>query len=939
MKRTEKTQQALPDVATEPGRSRRCRPATFRQRGIALLMCLGILSLILILAMSFSFTARTDRLAATVDADITRARLLVESALERAMAFISYEFNYSSGPHSGSSVCLYPATSGSLFAAIPASAATTNPWYYDEYSTSVASDRYYAVSTMILADQDDADIETALAARLYYGTTNFDFTPTASTQESGDALHSRQSWHHITNSNGDLIGRIAFLMIDESGKIDPNGVLTVGHEPYYDADSNGSWSAGEHFFDLDGNSSFTNTSMYEGSVSRSVGGSAQEMYLGYLFYSFPTAVTDTLTTDVLATAGLRDFLDHMPTRGQHWFSWRHLCRSGIDGLSATAIDGRTVAEESTVRLFPHSYDIEAFQDAGGTARHRFALDPSWTWDDTSFWEDSAEVIGLGTAADAFWSSGVGSSATTPTAFADETSGSGIPWLSNMVDESGASITAQVCANIIDYCDSDDAATTDLDLTAIPPTVSYLGLEKMPYVNEVAVAAVFIEDSPAAGEAELAVTVDVELINIYDAASTVDVEVWVDYRVQEMTPPEQAFHSSRTSIAVPANGYGAVEFPSNGMSTIVTWTISGQARARMTVTGARVVVRDSASASVVDYASIEKASNRLQIRDLDTGYYSTEVYDSRNNTDDSNWDNWDEQANNMGVCSLTFSPGVGVDPVPNGNSISDPSSPSSQLGNVDYDDETVTDPASGMSTAYIRNAPMESLWELGAIHRGEPWRTINLKAYNDGASAREYSNGDAMLLDQVKIGPYTEVTGKVNANSPSQHVWRTVLGGVRLGATYANATSAGGGIISGADIDIMITASGGTDGIFKSNGATGDLPFFRRSELAAVETLSDGTAGTQTTDRAQEEIIAKIVNLLTVRQNYFTIIATGQAVKDLQADMSGIAVSDRPANWVQFGSGATDWCAVLGEQKAMAIIYRDAYENHFRVERFEYLEQD
>ena len=33
----------------------------------------------------------------------------------------------------------------------------------------------------------------------------------------------------------------------------------------------------------------------------------------------------------------------------------------------------------------------------------------------------------------------------------------------------------------------------------------------------------------------------------------------------------------------------------------------------------------------------------------------------------------------------------------------------------------------LSTAYIRNAPMQSLWELGVIHRGAAWQTLNLKA--------------------------------------------------------------------------------------------------------------------------------------------------------------------------------------------------------------------
>lgn len=47
-------------------------------------------------------------------------------------------------------------------------------------------------------------------------------------------------------------------------------------------------------------------------------------------------------------------------------------------------------------------------------------------------------------------------------------------------------------------------------------------------------------------------------------------------------------------------------------------------------------------------------------------------------------------------------------------------------NVDSNGPAWTD-SKHLSTAYIRNAPMQSLWELGVIHRGAAWQTLNLKA--------------------------------------------------------------------------------------------------------------------------------------------------------------------------------------------------------------------
>lgn len=83
-----------------------------------------------------------------------------------------------------------------------------------------------------------------------------------------------------------------------------------------------------------------------------------------------------------------------------------------------------------------------------------------------------------------------------------------------------------------------------------------------------------------------------------------------------------------------------------------------------------------------------------------------------------------------------------------------------------DKETASDPALGtISTAYIAERPILSLWELGAISRAEKWRTINLKKSvphaEDAAVCGDrdkflalgdagYEAGDGNILDQVKI---------------------------------------------------------------------------------------------------------------------------------------------------------------------------------------------
>ena len=93
--------------------------------------------------------------------------------------------------------------------------------------------------------------------------------------------------------------------------------------------------------------------------------------------------------------------------------------------------------------------------------------------------------------------------------------------------------------------------------------------------------------------------------------------------------------------------------------------------------------------------------------------------------------------------------------------------------VSYDANKPTefDPGENLdsiSTAYIPHFPMESLWELGAIHRGSPWQTINLRcAANNNNAMGDYSAGDGNLLDQVALVSPDEqretVLGLINLN--------------------------------------------------------------------------------------------------------------------------------------------------------------------------------
>ena len=110
-----------------------------------------------------------------------------------------------------------------------------------------------------------------------------------------------------------------------------------------------------------------------------------------------------------------------------------------------------------------------------------------------------------------------------------------------------------------------------------------------------------------------------------------------------------------------------------------------------------------------------------------------------------------------------------------------------------DIETVTKPGydnvGRLSTAFIRNAPMMSPWEIGLIHRGVRWQTLNIKNACDpetngssikltsyapigenkwDASGTSYAGGDGAILDQIKMTDQCSTYGKININKLGQN---------------------------------------------------------------------------------------------------------------------------------------------------------------------------
>ncbi len=276
-----------------------------------------------------------------------------------------------------------------------------------------------------------------------------------------------------------------------------------------------------------------------------------------------------------------------------------------------------------------------------------------------------------------------------------------------------------------------------------------------------------------------------------------------------------------------------------------------------------------------------------------------------------------------------------------------------------DKEAVSDPAwtsSGhLASAYIRHAPMESLWELGCISRAEPWKTLNLKksrvfASGETQSGGEYAKGDANILDQVTLTDKKSRFGLINLNTDEHFVLETLFYQIPFHTELHQA-----GI--GAD-DKSILGATGTSSIYSvySKKDTSNhkeesclaclimerskiLRFEKRSDLLMDETEVDALTtidsgkrsslketvtklrtalfsipktgesaspeeetSSKTTDAEEEQLVGKIMNLVAA-DPYETvyIIAVGQSIRDIgSSDENGITIFK---NWA--GSGKAD----------------------------------
>ena len=193
-------------------------------------------------------------------------------------------------------------------------------------------------------------------------------------------------------------------------------------------------------------------------------------------------------------------------------------------------------------------------------------------------------------------------------------------------------------------------------------------------------------------------------------------------------------------------------------------------------------------------------------------------------------------------------------------------------------------------------------ELGCIHRGYKWETLNLKKYDAAKAIKtialgatpyyylygggDYSVGDANILDQIKMTSEPESSEKINLRSKSDCVLSALFRNIQYGCLFGTVSSMTNGTGTIAADSYRNAVKG------KYSTANDDN---MRTRASVVDVLIPPSVNT---DAEQEEIIGKIINLTKVETpgiSGFTVYIISQTIKDIGGNGSNLNITKTSAD--------------------------------------------
>jgi len=442
--------------------------------------------------------------------------------------------------------------------------------------------------------------------------------------------------------------------------------------------------------------------------------------------------------------------------------------------------------------------------------------------------------------------------------------------------------------MVDFCDADSFATTDATWAGNPPT--YCGNEKVPYINEMYFEFSLIEDN---GTYKLKLKPSLEMVNIFNEAvpegeARIRISGQVTFGEGEETnwSYEISKYAMDTQDKLSYATYGLGEQEVAETTTLSPAVVTGEL---LVIIGSSNQIYDVAYWKITTVVTLDNVG--------DSKVISLEVSDPRCNHRSDYWEVGTKGS--LGSDNSNFT--ADFPPIPDEDADENQEDVETNQPKQDWESGVSFNPgsASTFSTAFIPNRPFRNFWELGAIHRGEPFRTLDI------------AGEDAEMLDQVKIGPLKRTHGKFNANSRNPLAWQEFLRGINPQDGYDSIT-----YFDPEEEFITTTPSG-------------DLNHSRAAIAAAL-------AGYGSTDREREALIGRTANLLTTRMDKYSVLVIGQVVKELDGvtDSNWDDIKKSVVNPIEYADG---YYSILATQRILAHIVRDAWRNEYKIVQLQLLE--
>lgn len=295
-----------------------------------------------------------------------------------------------------------------------------------------------------------------------------------------------------------------------------------------------------------------------------------------------------------------------------------------------------------------------------------------------------------------------------------------------------------------------------------------------------------------------------------------------------------------------------------------------------------------------------------------------------------------------------------------------------------DKESATEPgatsSSFISTAFIRNAPMMSPWEIGFIHRGVKWQTINIKKAGspngsgvvkpedflrigenkwDTQPGTSYAAGDGAVLEQIKMSDRSLGYGKVNVNmlrsnyfgfnaERDKNIVFALFNGLKKQSVESFFTES-------TRVDNKLPDSNTGESVnfnefnaFVQDDSGVDSGYYNRVHFlhAKSSMFIELAGGSDKPDAQQEEIIGKVINLISAEEvspSQIQVVIVAQSIDDKTGEqLHLIKPLDEESKTCEFGTYEENYDEITGEVKMFVVIDR-APSGKLTVRRIDYIE--